>query len=572
MKHFSRRDSLWILPLCLAFGAVLSSLQAGDWLIGWLAFSFLFLLSFPLLIVSTRWAVDRPSSIDYRPSTIDHRPSTNPPVSNLQSPNSTDRPRVWKTLTLLVTLAFFLRLAGGVTSYILLPLNGYDDADDRAGYIFTDAHRRDDQAWELATSDLLITSAFSEKYAYDQYGGLLAFSALVYRYVSPDMHRPLLLVLLSAFVAALGLPFLWKAASLRWGAQVGLIAGWIYALYPESVLLGGAAMREPYLMTFGAMALWGFVGSLETGGLDTSAGERRRLFDHRRLLWLGLGLIGMLLVSPGVALVTLGILGGWLFFSSDRRRVPWWAVAAMVIVFAAGLLVLSSALDPNGELGAATPFGVVNDWLREAVKWNLYKIEESSGWVQKLFAGMPAWLRLPFVMVYGIFQPVLPAALIEPTKIIWQVIAVLRAAGWYALLPVLVHALVSRTGPGAEKDRRIWLWLAVVCWAWVLLTALRGGGDQWDNPRYRAILFVWQALTAGAVLVRWQETRDMLLPQIVACELAFLAVFTQWYASRYFHWGGQLPFGGMVVLILALWAAILAGGWWWSSRQRRGSK
>jgi hypothetical protein len=36
------------------------------------------------------------------------------------------------------------------------------------------------------------------------------------------------------------------------------------------------------------------------------------------------------------------------------------------------------------------------------------------------------------------------------------------------------------------------------------------------------------------------------------CEIVFLLVFTQWYASRYFHWGGQLPFAVMVALIISL--------------------
>jgi hypothetical protein len=56
MKNFNQRDFLWILPLSLALGAVLSALQPGNWLIGWLGFSFLFLLVFSLLTLSTRWA------------------------------------------------------------------------------------------------------------------------------------------------------------------------------------------------------------------------------------------------------------------------------------------------------------------------------------------------------------------------------------------------------------------------------------------------------------------------------------------------------------------------------------
>jgi hypothetical protein len=49
-------------------------------------------------------------------------------------------------------------------------------------------------------------------------------------------------------------------------------------------------------------------------------------------------------------------------------------------------------------------------------------------------------------------------------------------------------------------------------------------------------------------------------------EVVFLLFFTQWYASRYFHWGGQLPFAIMVALILGFWAIILGVGLW---RDRR---
>ena len=45
-------------------------------------------------------------------------------------------------------------------------------------------------------------------------------------------------------------------------------------------------------------------------------------------------------------------------------------------------------------------------------------------------------------------------------------------------------------------------------------------------------------------------------------EVLFLLVFTQWYASRYYHWGGQLPFAGMIALIVGLWGLVLGIGWW----------
>jgi hypothetical protein len=536
MKNLSQRDFLWMIPLSLGLGAILASLQAGSWFTGLAAFSFLFLLSFSLLTLSTRWAGGG------------------------------------KTLAWMVALAFALRLAGGVAAYLALPVYGYvDDEDQSAGFTYTDAHRRDAQAWELAVSEKSVLDAFNKNYAYDQYGGLLAFSAFVYRYLSPDAHRVLMLVLLSAFMGALGVPFLWRAAAQEWGTKVAFASGWIFALYPESVLLGGSAMREPYLLAFSAFALWGFV-------------DWQNAQNKHSLIWLGLGVVGMLLVSPSIALVTLVILGGWMYFTSERGRISWWIVGATVLVFIAGLFILSSALNRQGNLGDGTPLAVINNFVREALKWNVFKIEEGSGWVQKLFDEMPEWMRLPFVMIYGFLQPVLPAILFVPTTIVWKIIGLLRAVGWYVLLPALILSFVAAAGVGGEKrraergvalsgeavskGRSIFLWLSLIVWGWVLFTALRGGGDQWDNPRYRLILFLWQAILAGNVWVWWRETKNAWFVRVIAMEVVFVAFFGQWYASRYFHVGLQLPFANMVAGIFGMWFLIFVFGMWRDRKQR----
>lgn len=247
--------------------------------------------------------------------------------------------------------------------------------------------------------------------------------------------------------------------------------------------------------------------------------------------------------------------------------VSWWVALVLGVVFVAGLFLLSSALD-RGNLGGGGPLGVIQNFIRESFKWNSYKIERESGWVQKLFEDMPGWMQMPFVMIYGVLQPVLPAIVIAPTTIIWKVIGILRAAGWYALLPALMLSFWSVSSSSTGKKRSVLLWLSFVVWAWILFTALRGGGDQWDNPRYRTILFMWQAILAGHVWVWWREMRNAWVGRLIAMELVFLAIFTQWYANRYLHVGFQLPFAGMVALILGVWVLIVGWGAW---RDRRHS-
>jgi hypothetical protein len=521
--NLKKTDLLWIVPLALVLGAVLSSLQPGNWLIGFASFSFLLLLSFSLFTISFRWSGAR------------------------------------KTLAYIIAFTFALRFLVGISLYVFLPIYGHEDADDKAGFVFTDAHRRDDEAWGLASSDRFIGEAFSKNFAYDQYGGLLAFSALVYRYLSPDAHRPLMLILISAIVAALGIPFLWKAVDQIFGEKVAWASAWIFALYPESILLGASIMREPYLLTFSAMALYGFVG-WRVSGRDTSEESIRSI--RPAWIWLALGLLGMLLVSPAVAIAHLIIFAGWVFFTNEQRTISWKAVLVFAVVFFVGLFFLSASLNRSGEFNASSPLSVVNDWLRLAVNWNVYNIYRDSGWVQELFRKMPEWLRLPFVAVYGILQPVFPAALVAPTVPLWKMIYILRSLGWYVMLPAMILAFGAGAGFGLEKKRNVILWLALLSWTWVLLAALRGGGDMWDNPRYRTILFLWQAILGGVVWVWWREIRSAWFMRVFTCEAAFLLVFTQWYASRYYHWGAQLPFPIMVALIFGLWVVILGLGWW----------
>lgn len=490
-----------------------------------------------------------------------------------------------RTFGVILLLAFALRLLVGVSLHLGLPLYGHEDEDDKAGYVFTDAHIRDDQAWKLASSDRPIWDAFSRKFSSDQYGGLLAFSGFVYRYLSPDAQRPLTLILLSAFVAALGVPFLWRAVNQIFGEKVAYASAWIFALYPESILLGSSAMREPYLLTFSAMVLYGFVfGVSQLAGvngsklpesrnasrLDGADGSNlpesknaSKLAESKMAprVWLGAGLLGMLLVSPAVALAHLIIFAGWTFFTNERRSLSWKSLLVFVVIFFVGLLFLSASLNRSGQFDASSPFRVINDWLRLTVKWDVYQLERESGWIQKLFDEMPEWMRLPFVAIYGILQPVLPAALVAPTVPVWKAIYILRALGWYALLPALIMSFGAAAGQGAGKRRNVLLWLSLLAWTWILLAALRGGGDAWDNPRYRMILFLWQSILAGQVWVWRRETRNAWFKRVVWCEVAFLLVFSQWYASRYFHWGGQLPFGFMVGLIVFLWSIILGLGW-----------
>jgi hypothetical protein len=517
------RDLRWLLPAGLGIGALLALTGPGTWWIGWLAFSTVLVLGLLALLAAWRWA------------------------------------GAGRTLAWIVVTALILRLGLAVGLYLLLPAAGYPTETQRAGYVFYDAFRRDAQAWQLASSNLSLWKAFDGKaFVTDQYGGMLFLSAATYRLLSPDAQRPLLIAILAALVSVLAIPFLWKAASHRWGGGIALSSAWILALYPEALLQSSSQMREPFLITFSALALWGFV--------DWQARQERRAW-----WWVAGGLAGMLLFSPGIAIVTLVILGGWFWFGQERR-LPWWAYLVAIGVFLAGVLVLTWSWGGAVSISKFSPVEVISTWARQVAKWNLYVTRQSSGMIQFVFQIIPASLRLPFVGLYGILQPVLPAAVFDFTVPLWRVLGLLRAVGWYVFLPLLMAGWVAAWRAEDRQDCRIWLWLSSLVWVWVLIASVRGGGDQWDNPRYRVILLVWQALLAGYAWQYFRSHADRWLGRIIAMEIAALVIFSNWYATRYYHVG--LPMGISTAILLTATFVILiplADWMWMLCRARKSS-
>lgn len=521
----SLRDAFWILPLGALAAAILAFASPGNFWMGWLAYCALLIPGLFLLVLAWRRA-------------------------------GSERFVFWA-----MGLALFLRLAAALTFSTLLPLIGYETDEQNAGYVFTDAFRRDTQAWELARSEDSLLEAFNQKHYSDQYGGLLALSALTYRTLSPEAHRPLLITLLAALTAALGVPFFWRAARRVAGNRSARLAVWIFALYPESILQGSAQMREPFLITFVSLA---FCGLLEW-----------QVSRRRDWLWVVIGLAGMLLVSPGIALVTLIILAGWLWLSQEERRIPWPAIGAAALLFVLALIIVGASWESLRSVQGNGPLGIAAGWFERAVKWQREVTAGSSGIVQLLFRRLPGWIQMPFVAIYGITQPVLPAVFIEPTLPVWRVLGILRAAGWYILLPGLMYAPIvagSRPGVGLEpQKRRAWLWLAAVAWVWILVASLRAGGDQWDNPRYRVILLAFQSLLAAEAWFHWRASGNAWMKRILAVEGISILVIGYWYVTRYLNLFVHLGVRNTLAIAIALAMLVFAGGWLWD-RWRAGRR
>ncbi len=516
-RRLMLKELAFVLVPAALIGAGLAALQSGSFWLGWLGFFLLFLLGLGAMLAAWRWA------------------------------------GAGKMLAWMTGLALLLRLAAGVAVYLALPIDGYKVPDDQAGFVFTDAHRRDDQAWALAISGKSILTGFDRAYYSDQYGGLLALSAVTYRGLSPDAHRPLLILALAALSAALGVPFMVRAARALGEERLAMLGGWLFVLYPESILTGGAQMREPFLLTLIAIGLWGFVSWY-------------RLGRPRGLWWLVPSVAGMLLVSPAMALVFLLLCGIWIWLGGERKRLPWLAVAAIAAVFVLGLFVLAWSLSRRTDFAGGSPVATILNWIRSSVNWVIYLLERGSGQIQNVFSKLNPLAQFGFVIGYGITQPLLPPAFFEPTTLTWHIIAAFRATGWYVVLPLLVYSVIAVRHIEAGRERRFWLSLSTFCWIWIVVCAVRAGGDQWDNPRYRLIFFGLEALAAAQAYLVWDRTRDAWLPRIVLIEIVCLALFTQWYVARYLQLGIHLPI--LVVLSLSVVCVILivVGGFFWDRR------
>ena len=249
-----------------------------------------------------------------------------------------------KTALAAALTAFIVRLAVGTALFLLLPVVGYaNSVEHQAGYVFTDAHIRDGQAWELAASSDPLSLAFSGKLAGDQYGGLLALTAAVYRGLSPDFHRPLLIVILGAAAAAWGVLLLWKASRNWFDPPIARAAAWIFALYPESVLLGSSQMREPFVIAAVAMALLGI----------SIAAPRRWAF----LGWLAAAAVILFTIQPLAGMVAFGLAVGLWLLEPGRLRSGKRAGFLAPLILLIGALVLALFIAASVLAEPALPAG-----------------------------------------------------------------------------------------------------------------------------------------------------------------------------------------------------------------------
>jgi hypothetical protein len=402
---------------------------------------------------------------------------------------------------------------------VALPLWGYDEPIQRAGYVFYDAAKRDGDAWALAASDKPLTASFGGRYVSDQYGTYLFASAAIYRGLGGHVHRPLMIVVLTATFGALAVLFTWAFAGMFFGARAGSFAAWTVALFPEAVLLSASQMREPYIITGLAAAFYGLA--------------RVRIGDNRGA-WaplIGGSLLCLAVSPPFGAMCVLLLAGAWLWQTEGVGRRPW--VIGLVVALAVAAIGLTfRAWSAIGGLPGEGLFDVLIGWFTAGSSYELDQLQQVSGIVQYLFKLTPKWIHLPLATAYGLTQPFLPAALADPAAVVWRVIAILRGIGWYAMLPFLGYAGLAAFGQ--RRRRHMALYLALVTLIVVLVASFRVAGDQWDNPRYRTAFVALQAALAGWGWNHARQRGSPWLARLAVLLTGFVVIFLPWYAGKYY--------------------------------------
>jgi hypothetical protein len=443
---------------------------------------------------------------------------------------------------LIAIAALLIRVVTGIWLTTDLPAHGFDTPVQNAGYVYSDAFDRDQAAFSIAFPQKSEYIPPANTNAVDQYGGMMMLSAAIYRLFSMDVHRPLLIIFLAAYSMALAVIFTWKAIRLAWGEKAALIAAAFLAFYPEGILLGSSQMREPLLIGLGSIVFWATVLFTE--------GERRpflliiTLFSLLLMCWISIPAgLAILMVNFGYLQIK------WMTNEKQperRKRLFIFFTIFLIAVFLAGWI-----------------------WLKDTLYYDAYATETESGLIAWILSLVGTKWRFPFVLLYGLIQPVLPAAIVYQTLPIWKAIAIFRASGWYFVLPFLVYGIgvvINRI-----RKHREWSlgWLMAVLVLWIFISSARAGGDQWDNPRYRVIFLPWLALLVGLVWERLSKEKGRWFWRIVTLDCTFILIFTNWYFNRKFASGIPIPTEYSLGLFGILLLIVVAGGLVIDHRKRK---
>ena len=227
-----------------------------------------------------------------------------------------------------VLVALALRLATALVLGVLLPEHGNDVTHHNQATFFPDAFVRDQSAYSIGRTDTSLLDSFDGAKG-DQYGTLLFLTAVVYRLFGPEVDRTVLPAAAAAAFSSLAVVLTWGFVARAFDRRAAGISAWVVALYPEAILLGSQAMREPFVMAGLAAALYGY-GIVREGGTRSGLG------------WVAAGCLLSLAISPPFGLAAAGLIGlAWLWEGRALGRNWRWVILGLLGVgLAAAALTL----------------------------------------------------------------------------------------------------------------------------------------------------------------------------------------------------------------------------------------
>jgi hypothetical protein len=245
----------------------------------------------------------------------------------------------------------------------------------------------------------------------------------------------------------------------------------------------------------------------------------------------------------------------WEGLGIGRRRNLFVLALLGVVVLAALALVVRAWADLDAIAGS--PWEIIREWwVNAGDQWRVTLVSEQSFWLDNVLKRFPSNFRIPFLVLYGLIQPFLPAALIAPGAPIWRSIGIWRSLGWFLMLPFLLY------GTWLAFRRKGWRslenYLAVLIWVTALISSYRAPGYQWDNPRYRVIFLAAQA---ALIAWTWVEVRLIESPWLkrwfVVLSVNYMLI-THWYLGRYYN-TPKLSLEATLVSVLLFSIVYLAG-------------
>jgi hypothetical protein len=199
-------------------------------------------------------------------------------------------------------------------------------------------------------------------------------------------------------------------------------------------------------------------------------------------------------------------------------------------------------------------------WLVDSAKWDLYLMGSASGRIQWEVELIGEKYRAPFIIGYGLAQPVLPAAIVYPGIPIMVAISIFRALGWYLLVPLILSGFLLIWKNQSKENKIVFMLFFLLALIWTFISSARAGGDQWDNPRYRSLFLVWMIFLAGWSWVETLRQRSPWLWRFLLLEVIYIGVFIQWYLSRYYALFKRMDFWPMVRLLGITGVLVIFGG------------